>query len=836
MQSMVFQVSAKTARLIGRENISDVDGTIIELVKNGYDADAECVYIKYIIPYNEIPKTLTFTEVKKYFKDNLELITENYSVEDGVYVLKEANKKQRQNLEQYLRAISTIIVLDNGSGMSREILESVWMNIGTDNKEVNIYSPKKRRIKTGAKGIGRFALDKLSLRTQVFTKCEREGVYKWEIDWTQFEEAKLLNQVEAKLEECDERFEKIVKQYLKEDFESVKNFDWATGTLVVLSPIREFWTEKLYARVNNNLRNINPLGNVDRFDVVVKNETHPELNCRSAKEGITRENYDYLIEAEFDGKGNVFMTLDRNEIDIMKKSIQIEYSTTDVETYDLSEFWEREAFKKAPYKREEFDGKQHFKYTLKELLGNVKEVTDQYNGIGPFSMKLYYLKNQKSTVEIVKDFKSRKRKQLLREFSGVKIYRDSFKIRPYGDEGQFFDWLNLSSRVQKSPAAASHESGDWRVGPNQVIGSVSISRIENPKLEDNANREGMNLNREYDCFVEIIQKIIEKFEYDRQYILREYAAWKRGKEKAHKDKVQQIYEEALRKQEARRESQKEQENTFSKDDRQEDKNQNDTFTQEELEDAIVILGKEQENRSSTEQIMMTLSAAGVMAQTFAHEITRIGTELGSRGGHLKGAIDRILRYEPYSGDEDFNPYYLIEELDSTDELLAEWVDLIMDSVKKENFKVEYIQLKIFLADIAKLWQPLLDRKYITIEPAEIDGDVMLSLPKVDLHLILNNFILNSAYYLEEADKERLISFHVYADEKKVHLEMKNNGPELDERYLQNPDETLNARISSKDDGTGLGLWIAREAVNRNAGELHVIPIKDGYMLKASWMK
>ena len=47
MESMVFQVSAKTARLIGRENISDVDGAIIELVKNGYDADAECVYVRY---------------------------------------------------------------------------------------------------------------------------------------------------------------------------------------------------------------------------------------------------------------------------------------------------------------------------------------------------------------------------------------------------------------------------------------------------------------------------------------------------------------------------------------------------------------------------------------------------------------------------------------------------------------------------------------------------------------------------------------------------------------------------------------------------------------------
>jgi signal transduction histidine kinase len=54
--------------------------------------------------------------------------------------------------------------------------------------------------------------------------------------------------------------------------------------------------------------------------------------------------------------------------------------------------------------------------------------------------------------------------------------------------------------------------------------------------------------------------------------------------------------------------------------------------------------------------------------------------------------------------------------------------------------------------------------------------------------------------------------------------------------MQNPDETLNARESSKDGGTGLGLWIAREAAIRNAGELHVIPIKYGYMLRAAWTK
>lgn len=35
-----FKVSARTARLIGRENVATAKGAIIELVKNGYDADS----------------------------------------------------------------------------------------------------------------------------------------------------------------------------------------------------------------------------------------------------------------------------------------------------------------------------------------------------------------------------------------------------------------------------------------------------------------------------------------------------------------------------------------------------------------------------------------------------------------------------------------------------------------------------------------------------------------------------------------------------------------------------------------------------------------------------
>ena len=45
-----FKVSARTARLIGRENIASSKGAIIELVKNGYDADSKIsiVYLSLI--------------------------------------------------------------------------------------------------------------------------------------------------------------------------------------------------------------------------------------------------------------------------------------------------------------------------------------------------------------------------------------------------------------------------------------------------------------------------------------------------------------------------------------------------------------------------------------------------------------------------------------------------------------------------------------------------------------------------------------------------------------------------------------------------------------------
>ena len=213
MEKIKFNVSSKTARLIGRENISDSNGAIIELVKNAYDADADSVYIKFNIVFEKIPEKFVISENKKYFNEQEynELIS--FYNQNGDFLIKKDNltEEQEDSLRNLLFSKNSIIVLDNGSGMNEKIIKTIWMNIGTSDKEINAYS-KKGRLKTGAKGIGRFALEKLSQRTTVYSKTKNDNLVYWNLDWMQFDKKNLLDEIDADVEVLDSNFSDIVLQ------------------------------------------------------------------------------------------------------------------------------------------------------------------------------------------------------------------------------------------------------------------------------------------------------------------------------------------------------------------------------------------------------------------------------------------------------------------------------------------------------------------------------------------------------------------------------------------------------------------------------------------------
>lgn len=826
MGQVQFAVSAKTARLIGRENISDVDGAVIELIKNSYDADAKCACVLFDMPFPNIPKNISFELATKVLsKEELTILLGYYSNNGKQLVKKESLTPEEENaLLTFLFSHNTITIIDNGCGMDEDTLKHAWMNIGTNDKEERRVSPGGR-VKTGAKGIGRFALDKLSTETIVYTKSATDCLKKWQMNWNQFDTALMLAEVHATLTDIDEDFKALAEDIVGDRIKSFSNYKWDTGTIIKLTPTREVWSEAFFKKVNTNLRSIFPSSNDLQFDIYVNNRYYSGHNFENERFHLDSGDYDYKITTIFDGHDGLTVKISRNEIDTRRIKIQL---LVEDKLHDLmlSEFWAREAFQSTMHKRSDYAKTVRYDLSVKQL---TKLDAGIIEAVGAFESELYFLKNTPSRLDIVKPI-SQGRKQTLQKYSGIKLYRDGFKVRPYGEEGSSFDWLNLGDRATKSPAAVSHETGSWRVRTNQLIGAVRITKDGNPNLFDMANREGLANNDAYRTFVTILSKAIETFEADRQYVFREYAQWLKAKEKEISN-TSRIVEDVKK--------------GTSKDDKfSSDTGEVNGYTKVQYENAVRELDEDRRRHIEANKTMMLFSAAGVMTNTFSHEISRIMTDAGSRMQHIRAAVEVALGEEDYTGDPDFNPFPIIEQAEETDRLLEDWLRVIMAGISEDGFEKNRVNLLEAMAKIIGLWKPLLEKKLITVNPLQHDGiseDAEITIAEIDLYIIMNNFMLNSAWFLERAvSTDRRIDISITEEDKRIVFALENNGPPLDDMFAHNPDKIFEAGVTSKrkeeKEGTGLGLWIMKTIVSENLGQIHVMEKRNGFGLRISLPK
>lgn len=832
MNEIQFAVSAKTARLIGRENITDVDGAMIELIKNSYDADATCVFVLFNIPFPTIPQTISYELFEKIFGRASDKDILNFYKDSGTCLCKkpDLSKEDEKILSELLFSQNSIIIMDNGYGMNENILRTAWMNIGTNDKEEKRISPKGR-VKTGAKGIGRFALDKLSTSTTVYTKNETDSFKKWQIDWEQFETASLLDEVTATIGECERTFYEYASDIAKGHFTGFSNYNWENGTIIVLTPTREVWSKNYFLKVNNNLKSLFPGTNDSQFDIYISNVYYPQFSFENERFLFSQSEYDYKILGEFNGDNELTVSIQRNEIDTRKMKVSRIIGGKE-KTFLLSEFWDRDAFKKENYIRADFAKTIKRTFSATSLTGCDLA---KLQSVGPFSLEFYFLKNASSKIEITKPVVSERRRKILSDFSGIKLYRDGFKVRPYGEvDGPNFDWLSLGLRVQKSPAAISHQSGSWRVRSNQIIGAVRITKDNNPNLEDMANREGLAINDAYITFVKIIDKIIETFEGDRQYVHKEYASWIKAKI-ASSSNTPDIVDQAKKNQANQDESKCDIENESPS---------GDNYSKADYEQVILELEEKCEQQERANKTMMLYSSAGVMTNTFSHEISRVMTNAGSRMQHLRNAVYRAIGRE-YDGLPFFNPFIMIEQIENVDKLLENWLELLMSGTSDEVFLKKELNIKAVIENVLNRWEPLLLKKIITVTPVEIIGNeqnCLCNIAEIDLIIILNNFLLNSADFLEKAQvDERKIVVSIFEKEDKIIIELENNGPPLNGIFASNPDKIFDAGVSTKimkngQKGSGIGLWITQMIVHDNSGSIHVLEKQNGFGIRISLPK
>lgn len=84
---------------------------------------------------------------------------------------------------------------------------------------------------------------------------------------------------------------------------------------------------------------------------------------------------------------------------------------------------------------------------------------------------------------------------------GVAVYRDGFRVEPYGREHD--DWLEIKARK-----ASRH--GHAPITPPRLFGFVEITRDDNPELKDLTNREGLIETPELTEFRRFVK---DEFEY-----------------------------------------------------------------------------------------------------------------------------------------------------------------------------------------------------------------------------------------------------------------------------------------------------------------------------------
>ena len=228
MAKIPFKVSARAGKLLGRENFSNPEGAIIELVKNSYDADANNCFVFFDVP----------TETKK--------------------------DKEGKSYQIPIKEKSILYIIDNGEGMTEEVIKNHWMQIGTGNKEKDFVSDDDR-IKTGAKGIGRFALDRLGFETEMWTLSKnaknKSGSF-WKMDWNQFDNSeKIISQIEAELEPIKIELKEKIRS-LTNSNEQVENLidkiDFHRGTIIKISNLKDDWFNEETSSVFKSLEALIP--------------------------------------------------------------------------------------------------------------------------------------------------------------------------------------------------------------------------------------------------------------------------------------------------------------------------------------------------------------------------------------------------------------------------------------------------------------------------------------------------------------------------------------------------------------------------------------------------
>lgn len=842
MAKIPFKVSARAARLIGRENISTSQGAVTELVKNSYDADAPVCLILFLPRFKEIPTKISnkqYIELSRLLENAESFYPQNTDETD---VGSEPHSGQTRNISSSLdtkqvvqlktafQNILDLWIIDNGNGMTSKTIEDHWMVIGTDNKEV-IDTSVGGRVVTGAKGIGRFSLDRLGQECELYSAdIKTQSLAHWLVDWGDFEgDGKILDEVEAVLETEDgsifhvyedNHIAPLLPEKAPSQDGSGDKLYFDQGTAIKISFLHDNWDLRDSLKLQNTLEALLPPRERGDFNIYVYD--HRDIESSGWLDNFPPEQFDYRLIAEVLEDGDVKIRLDRQEI---------------APSMISPTFFDFDEMKKEGFTQENFNkGRRDYTLTLSELFSLDKKkdsdqalnILEDLKAIGPFEFTLYFFKLANPSSDNLKiypqkKFDVNKRRQWLKNSGGVRLYRDGFRVRPYGEPNtQGSDWLLLGQRVAANPAPASRIG--WRVPPQQLAGTINITKARNPLLADQSNREGIMNERAFSTFRKIILELIRQFENDRSYIFYHFSKAYDIDNKEDKD-----IEDGKRLADEIIDGNKDDTSSETEDSSSNSSNED----SEKLAKALKYEQKKNEVLKDEMQVLRGMATLGTVLVSFTHELKQIQANMDVRQARLEKSLKAVIdEVKLESVPPLASPFSIIDRWRREDKKVSRWVDFALTAVSPKKRRRRIINLVDYLGSLSTHWTDFLEAKNVHVKIGfETENEINVLAHEIDLDSVFYNLIVNSVEAFiqpsDSKDREILIQASASENDGKVIISYQDNGPGLSSNLL-NENDIFIYGVSSKGNsdqsginGTGIGMWLVQTIVDDYNGSLNL---------------
>lgn len=704
-----FNPKAHILTLLGNELIKNPVMAIYELVKNSYDADASKVDVRF----------MDIEDIDK----------------------------------------SVIIIEDDGTGMTSEIIEDVWLEPGTDyrkpyNKDTGlrqiIKSPLYDRIPMGEKGVGRFAVHKLSSQILLITRplliefkdnsrnVERITLADYEIqlyiDWKDFNQSKHLSEVP-------------IKWKIKRDINSFR-FKDRSGTYIRLSGLKETWTKGMAREIKGQtLSMLSPRVNENDFKINLNFDNKWLVDFPSVNTILSEA--PYKITAYLDLNYNLTYEYEfclKNNPEIGKRIIEKD------KLYDRNV----KGFIR-PFIRELLELKEHPEQKVDELLSDFDLETqklpfgDIFFEFYSFDLDLLSMRDYSSDASLTK--------KILKEHSGVKVFKGDLRVYDYGEKGN--DWLELDlKRVQNT---------EW-FSNNQNVGYVYLDPETSGCLIEKTNREGFIKNEAYDLFLIVLKYILTEFKSAR---LTDRMRWMNFNQKSTK----KLFDERI--------------NNFRTIIEQVDLDNN-----EKKRLLLLEAEKLEEKYEEDKKVLLIPAGVGMTASVALHEIEKL-----------------VPRMEETVKSTPLDKTIIAEQVDE----LKQYTEGIISVLRKGGDKP--LNLNESINRAFNNYRLKLENRKITHEIIMDENVHTINCDKRYFITMIMNIIDNSIYWLDNVYKDDKSIFIkcLSNDNNFTTIILADNGP----GFKDDISEIIRPFFSRKSDGIGIGMYLI-DTIMMKYGKLDIV--------------